>query len=679
MSDLDLRTDRVLDSDPSAEPASAGRTVVRRRGAALAWARAVFPAALAAAATISFFDILTGLRHIRVPVGADAYWYVQALRTVGRYGLSIPHMLARPAYPLVASTLGQVVGASSWTTTVVTTTAMTAGLGLAGGAIIARWRLRTWWLALAVFLVGASVTSARLLGGKSENFMNVWLLAAALAVALWSGNRRGAIGAGALAFGAGLAEWPFLAAFLVLLGISLVLWEVLPWSPAVRRRRALRESGATARRFSGAWSRTWGGSLSLWTLFLACAAAAVFVALVVVVWNRTGPSDAVALTPEPAGQYLVGLRSQLSIEWPWLVGPLVVVGWFAARRFGSPRVQPVRWFLGVWTIVIVLTIVIGFTGVALPAYRALTFDLPVALGSAAAAFLPLAMLRTARGRRRRVGLRLAAVVLAVLAVIPALTIWGHTFRPNTNPYQLAEIRLASQYSLGLGGRPVILVVGRTNPVATYFLQKEVISAIGGGGGHRVLVFVGHAADVYHGQPSTWGSPAYNSFARMLFQPVLQAYRQGAPILIGRALDPQEWPWAASITPRSIGPDLVILRGPWPRPKTTSPGRFFPLPHWYTQIGLALVMVLILWLCGAGWSRLALPDAPPQIRAAVAPAFGATGIAVATLLTVRLAHHLGGWPGALGLSAALVASAAAALADWRSRRLATSTAASTADG
>jgi len=675
MSDLDLRTDRVLDSDTTTQPVTddAGSGVVRRRGAVLAWLRAILPAAVAAAATVSFFEILTGFRHIRVPVGADAYWYVQALRTVGRYGLSIPHMLARPAYPLVASTLGQVVGASSWTTTVVVTTVMTAGLGLAGGAIIARWHLRPWWLALAVFLVGTSVTSARLLGGKSENFMNVWLLAAALAVALWSGSRRGAVGAGALAFGAGLAEWPFLAAFLVLLGVALVLWEVLPWSPAVRRRRALRGSGTTARPFSGAWSRSWAGTVSLRMLFIACAAAAVLVALVVVVWNRTGPSDAVALTPEPAGQYLVGLRSQLSFEWPWLVGPLVVIGWFAARRFGNPRIQPVRWFLGVWTIVIALTIVVGFTGVALPAYRALTFDLPIALAAAGAAFLPLAMLRTARARSRRVGLRAAAAVLAVLSVVPAFTMWGHTFRPNTNPYQLAEIRTASQYSLGLGGRPVILVIGRTNPVATYFLQKEVISAIGGGGGRRVLVFVGHAADVLHGQPSTWGSPAYNSFARMLFQPVLQAYRKGAPILIGRALDPQEWPWAASITPRSIGPDLVILRGPWPRPKTTSPGRFFPLPHWYTQIGMALVMLLILWLCGAGWSRLALPEAPAQIRATVAPAFGATGIAVTTLLAGRLAHHLGGWPGALGLAAALAASAAAALADRRRRRLAPATA------
>ena len=668
MSDLDLRTDRAPDSvEPERPPTGdAGLAVVRRRGAAIAWLRAILPVAVAAAASMGFFEILTGYRHIRVPVGADAYWYIQALRIAGRYGLSIPHMLARPAYPLTASALGQLVGTTPWTATVLATLVMTAGLGLAGGAIIARWRLRPWWFALAAFLVGTSVTASRLLGGKSENFLNVWLLAAALAVALWSGSRRGAIAAAALAFGAGLAEWPFLAAFLGILAVSLVLWEVLPWSPAVRERRALRRAGTTVRPLSGPWFRPRAGFLSLKTLFAATAAASVLVALVVVVWDRTGPSDAVALTPQPAEQYIVGLRTQLSFEWPWLMGTLVLIGWYAARRFGNPRIEPVRWFLAVWAVIVGLTVVVGFTGVALPAYRALTFDLPIALGAAGAAFLPLALAPSATVQWKRIGLRSLAAVLALAALVPAYTMWGRDFRPNTNPYQLGEIRLASEYSLGLGGRPVILVVGRTSPVATYFMQKEVVAAIGGGGASRVLVFVGHAADVYHGQPSTWGSPVYNRFARQLFQPVLQAYRGGAPILIGRALDPQEWPWAASVTRRSIGDDIVILRGPWPRPKTSSPGTFYPLPHWFVQLAMGLVMLLVLWLCGAGWSRLALPEAPAAIRAALAPAFGITALAVTTLVAAKFAHRLNGWPGWLAVAVALAASAATTLADRGSR-------------
>jgi len=672
MSDLDLRTDRASGSVATETPAApgAGRPNVRRREAAVSWARELFPVVVAAAGAIVFFEALLGLRHIRVPVGADAYWYIQALRVVGRYGLSIPHMLARPAYPLVGSTLGSVVGATPWTATVVVTLVMTAGLGLAGAAIIARWRLRPSWFALAGFLVGVSVTSGRLLGGKSENFLNVWLLAAALAVAMWSGSRRGAIAAAALVFGAGLAEWPFLAAFLGILGVSLALWEVLPWSPAVHRRRAIRAEGGTPQRpLTDAWFRPAAGFLSLKTLFAAAAVAAFLVALVVVVWNHTGPNDAVALTPQPAQQYLIGLKTQLAFEWPWLLGTLVLIGWYSARRFGNPRVEPVRWLLGVWAIIVGLTIVVGFTGVALPAFRALTFDLPIALGAAGAAFLPLALVRSESNRRRRIGLRALSALLAVLAVVPAFTMWGRDFRPNTNPYQLGEIRLASEYSLGLGGRPVIIVIGRTSPLATYFMQKEVVAAVGGGGASRVLVFVGHAADVYHGKPSTWGSAAYNRFARQLFQPVLQAYRDGAPILIGRALDPEEFPWASSVTRRSIGDDVVILRGPWPRPKTSSPGRFFPMPHWYVQVGLAMLMVCILWLCGAGWSKLALPDAPLTIRAALAPAFGVTAIAVVALVIAKLVHHVDGWPAVLGVALAVAASAAAAYTERRARRAA----------
>src|SRR4029077_12685726 len=102
--------------------------------------------------------------------------------------------------------------------------------------VFARWRVKGWALALSVLLVGASGTAARLLAGKSENLMNVWLLAALLAVAIWGRGRRGVIAATALAFGAGLAEWPFLGAFLLILLITLAAWELLPWSPKFRDR-----------------------------------------------------------------------------------------------------------------------------------------------------------------------------------------------------------------------------------------------------------------------------------------------------------------------------------------------------------------------------------------------------------------------------------------------------------
>jgi hypothetical protein len=71
-------------------------------------------------------------------------------------------------------------------------------------------------------------------------------------------------------------------------------------------------------------------------------------------------------------------------------------------------------------------------------------------------------------------------------------------------------------------------------------------------------------------------------------------------------------------------------------------------------------VLVFWLCGAGWSGLAVPDAPAAVRAALAPAFGAVSLTVTTLLIARTVHHLEGTASLAALSIALVASMAAAV-------------------
>src|SRR5438132_8033634 len=174
-------------------------------------------------------------------------------------------------------------------------------------------------------------------------------------------------------------------------------------------------------------------------LLAATIAGAALVFLVVGVWNGTGLSDAVELTQLPSQQYLIGLKKQLGFEWPLLTGPLFLVGWWAARRFRNRDVDPVRWVLTVWAALAAITILIGLTGVPLPAYRALTFDLPIGLGVVAAVFLPLTAARAARGwRRRRSGA--VALLLAVLAAVPAYSMWFRDIHPPTNPWQLGEIQ-----------------------------------------------------------------------------------------------------------------------------------------------------------------------------------------------------------------------------------------------
>jgi hypothetical protein len=667
MAELDIDSQRVaataMQAESQATSFPAGETE-RRDRPGLRWIRAVLPVGLGALAVLFFFAFAGGIRHIRVPVGADSYFYVQALRITERYGLGMRHLLARPAYPLIGAALAETLRVSPWTATVALTLAMTGCLGVAGGAILARWRLTGPALALGVFLVGASVTGSRLLAGKSENLMNVWLLTAVLAVALWGGSRRATIAVAVLAFGAGLAEWPFLAAFLLILFVALVLWEVAPWSPRERERRSVRAADGNGAG-GGRWVLSSSGHLNLGPLFLATLTAGFLVALVVGVWNGTGPSDAVELAPLPAQQYLIGLKTQLRFEWPLLTSALFMVGWWAARRFQNRDVEPVRWLLTVWAAIVGLTILVGLTGVPLPAYRALTFDLPIALGVATATFLPAASARSARGLRR-LALGAMALVLAVLAVVPAFATWYRDINPPTTPAQLGEIQAASSYSLGLGGRPVILVVQRWNPVITYFLQRAVVAAAGGGG-QRVIVVVGRAGDVMAGRPTMWGWGPYDTLSRSLFKPVLQAYLAGAPVLVGETLDPPGFASAVSRHRPMVGPALAVLRGPPPRPKTHAPPVYRPLPLWWEQAALAALFILILSLCGAGWSRLALQDAPPAVRAALAPAFGAVALAVTTLITARAFGHLDGVGSAAAVSVALLGSMAAAVAGLRADR------------
>jgi hypothetical protein len=670
MAELDIDRQRVTTVIPPTEttpfPAQADQTAMqepaepkpRRSRVLREWAGAVGPVGLAAIGVLVFFAGAFGARHIRVPVGPDSFFYIESFRITARYGLNMPHLLARPAFPLVGTEMGQLFRVGPWTTAVSITLAMAGALGMAGASMFGRWRIRGWALGLSVLLIGASGSAARLLAGKSENLMNVWLLAALLGVAVWGRGRRGLVAATALAFGAGLAEWPFLAAFILILLVTLAAWELAPWSPKVRERKARPESNghATTNRW---WSLESDDHLGLRGLVAATLVGAALVVLVVRVWNGTGLSDAVQLAPLPPSQYLIALGNTLNLGWPLLTAALFLVGWWVARRFRNPSVEPVRWVLTVWAGVAVLTILIGLTGIPLPAFRALTFDLPISMGVAAAVFWP-GMAARGAGGMRRAGLVLTAVVLAVFALLPAFATWYQNIWIPTRPSQLAQIEAAWNYSVGLGGRTVIMVVDRDNPINTLALQREVVATTGLAGGDHILVVVGNAEDILQGRVPTWGNPGYDALSRSLFPPILAAYKAGAPIVAGKSFDPSGFDSAVARGKPVVGTELAVLRGPPPRPKTASAPPLFPLPHWWNLAGFAALILLVFWLCGAGWSRLAIPDAPPAVRAALAPAFGGVALTLTTLFVARTVHHLEGTASLAAVSVALVASMAAAV-------------------
>jgi len=108
MAELEIDSQRATpaltraDAPASLAPAGEERRTAPSRAE---WIRLVWPVAFGALGAIAFFALSTGVRHIRVPIGLDSYFYVQAIRTTSTFGLVNGHPLARRAYPMIGAVL----------------------------------------------------------------------------------------------------------------------------------------------------------------------------------------------------------------------------------------------------------------------------------------------------------------------------------------------------------------------------------------------------------------------------------------------------------------------------------------------------------------------------------------------------------------------------------------------
>src|SRR5438093_193970 len=122
--------------------------------------------ALACVACGAFYT-LPYLAHVQAYAADDSYFYLGAIRQVGRVGLVDPHIAARPAYPLVGSLLGSASHTSPFVVTAALPITLAVALGLGGAAYAARSRSRGPGIALFAALVATSGLVARLVLGKS--------------------------------------------------------------------------------------------------------------------------------------------------------------------------------------------------------------------------------------------------------------------------------------------------------------------------------------------------------------------------------------------------------------------------------------------------------------------------------------------------------------------------------
>ncbi|HEX9312923.1 MAG TPA: hypothetical protein VGA30_08905 [Actinomycetota bacterium] len=612
--------------------------------------RELLPLLAGCVAGAGFYAGAFWIRHFAVPIGDDTFFYVNAIGDAGRLGLATSHLAARPAYPVMAAALGSIAGSSPWSTAVALPFAMATGVGLAGGSLAARWGLRRWSAASFVALVTVSVVLGRLVAGRSENLLAVWFLAAALAGSVWSRGRRGALAVGVLIAAAGLAEWPFLLAFLAIVGAALaVAWATARpgWWP--RMRPVLRAEVTNTDR----------EALTLPELAVVCVLAAAAVALVVFGWNGTVPADAVEKL-SPVSRYESFLRATLPAYFPPLTTVVVAIGWWAARRRGPASTMAVRWLLATWALLTGGAVVAGLAGVPLPTYRALTFALPVALGLAAAPFLPASLGREARTPPARAAGAVLALALASMVAVPGVLLWYRDFGPRTSPQQLAQVAAAGRYAAALPGRgPVVVVYDNPDVLKALFYQGVFGAVLPANLRHRVLIFSGTAQDALANRLAPRGDPTQRATARALFDDARPALISGAPVVATRDLDPAGFLSGLGRGDPRIGDD-VILRGPPPPPNLTrdSPDRIAPVPAGWVLLLRALAMLAVLVLAGAGWARLAAPGRSVAAQAGLSPSFGAAAIAVLGLVAARAGLPLGGWAGPLVVGLALAASGAA---------------------
>ena len=611
--------------------------------------RELLPLVAGCVAGAGFYAGVFWTRHFAVPIGDDTFFYVSAIGDAGRLGLATSHLAARPAYPVMAAALGSVTGSSPWSTAVALPFAMATGVGLAGGSLAARWGLRRWGAASFVALATASVVLGRLVAGRSENLLAVWFLAGALAASVWNRGRRGALAAGVLIAAAGLAEWPFLLAFLAIVGAALAAaWAAARTGRAPRTHPILRAEVGHGDR----------DALTLPELAVVCGLAAAAVALVVFGWNGTVPADAVEKL-SPVSRYESFLRATLPAYFPPLTNVVVAIGWWAARRRGPASTAAVRWLLATWALLTGAAVVAGLAGVPLPTYRALTFALPVALGLAAAPFLPASLGREARTARGRAAGAVLALAVASMVAVPGVLLWYRDFGPRTSPQQLSQVAAAGRYAAALPGRgPVVVVYDNPDVLKALFYEGVFGAVLPPNLRHRLLIFPGTAEDALANRFVPRGDSTERATARALFGDARPALRSGAPVLATRDLDPAGFLSGLGRGDPRIGDD-VILRGPPPPPNLTRdpPDRLLPVPAGWVLLLRALAMLAVLALAGAGWARSAAPGRPVAVLAGLSPAFGAAAIAVLGLVAARAGLPLGGWAGPVVVVVALAASGA----------------------
>jgi hypothetical protein len=615
-------------------------------------------ALLVAVAGAGFYLSIYLFRPVEGPIGWDTTqyaWRAELVQEEGlaglptRLGSGLPVKQGRPAFPVLAGTLGGLQGgATPLAMSAALPLALAVAVGLAGGAVAAR-AYRTGAVGLAalalVVVVSPNVILMMQYAYIDNLVVSAVFLAAIVGAAAALEHRRALVAAIALHGVAGLAHAPFLALTVPALGGAGLL--LLPRS--VRERRAGRPvlDTATAR-----------------ALLVAAAGALLAYGLVRVL--GTGLP-----TPQLVGE---GFSARLDVDLPHyrllIAVPAAVAGaWLAFRRGGGAAaagaLSVVVSSAGVGLLSVGLLLL---TPIDLPANRAMAFalGLPILVGVAA-----LGASERAGRVNRPMGAAVLAVAVAGIGLLGAYQ-WVRT-PPQTSPQRLRDAAEAGVFLEQRDvppGRPVIFVVDdrSANPEPKVPLMMDhLLAGLPPERMDSVHVFLGAPADLVAGRASTVpGHPAYDRASARFLDRLGPALRRNPVSLILPSFNQAHWPaWARSHDASVHGRVGVVEGLPGGRLTTSPEMRSDPLAGGTPRLALLVGGTLLaLWVAGAGWARLAFGRVvEPGTVAILAPAVGLAAVLLGGVVADRMGIRLEGWAGG-GVTAAVAA------AGWAGDLLAT---------
>jgi hypothetical protein len=533
----------------------------------------------------------------QLPVGGDTSSYVWRVNVVHDLGVGsltyeATHTKAlgdRPGYPIVLSLLRSVTGLSSLGLAWLTPALFASALALAAGSLAADGALegRGRSGAVAIAVGGSAFVAWTAVSYAANLALDVMVVAAAVMALEVGRGRRGVWGGAVLLGGAVLVHWLFAVVFMIVLGVTAIVQEVLRRMNADRSRLA--------------------GKRLVAMLLIGMALGAGGLLLAPQLPGRVPVIE--ADQPGPAGK----VKDRLPALALPLTLPLAVVGsaLLAIDRRRERRDTGV--LLGVWSSVAVVSLLAWFVlDLPLPPYRlagfAIAIPIAVVLGALVAGD------RFEWSSRR--GVALIVVVVSLVATVglagAGASVWWAR-KAQLDAGELAQLGTLSSYlkPLPIETRVVLLIDPRRRSL-------PVDRAWAGLPTRRLRHVVWVTAKTRMLPPAARDRPGTAVVA-------LDAYRKPRPSDIGVPL----------------GPGVTLISGPAPRhveagvPPRAPPG---------IELAFTLAILLaVLILTGGGWA--ALSDLPVLGIVSVAPAFGVAILSYAGLVASRLGGPLRGPAGA----------------------------------